>query len=153
MKARGGVRKYDAQPSISDSAEYGIVMVKWWHAMQPDNRQSADAMPEATYVLPDGAWHSLLKAGPNGLISLLTLSAWWGQAMLARTQWQDDSSELWVAFKADLRLSLQAMLNSIPVLDAIRTAQNKRKSTDSGDLGAKPSKRYVFHLCFLAHCC
>ena len=104
--------------------------------MQPDDRQSADAMPLAVYALPDGAWNPLLKAGPSGLISLLTLSVWWGQALLARTQWQDDSSDQWVAFKADLRLSLHAMLESISM-------RGKRKASDS-DSSTKSSKRSVF---------
>ncbi|KAF8190104.1 hypothetical protein BJ912DRAFT_833020, partial [Pholiota molesta] len=85
MKTRGSVRNYETQPIIADSAEFGLAFMKWWHAMQPEDRQSAEAMPSPIYGLPDGAWAPLLKAGPNGLISVLTMAVWWGQAILSRS--------------------------------------------------------------------
>ncbi|KAF8170965.1 hypothetical protein BJ912DRAFT_816418, partial [Pholiota molesta] len=77
-KSRSGNRRYDAIPLIADSAEFGVAVVKWWHAMQPEFRQSADDMPSPSYVASnDSLWDALKRSGPNGLVSVMTLVVWW----------------------------------------------------------------------------
>ena len=105
--------------------------------MQPTDRQSSEVMPSPTYSnMPQGAWDPLLKAGPNGLISLMTLSSWWGRGLLARTRWQDDSTNLWSSYKADLRAALRAIVEVIP------EAGKKRKNSTTAPMG-RAVKRYV----------
>ena len=141
QKGRNGSHNYEAQTTISDSAEYGIAFIKWWHAIQPEERRSASSpMPICTYELPSSSWRPLLRAGPNGLVSLMTLATWWGRSILTRTPYQDDSSKEWVLFKSDLQRSLSALLRAAPDI------QNKRKSAaDDTGTGTKVSKQYVEH--------
>ena len=139
QKGRNGARNYANQPTISDSAEYGIAFIKWWHAIQPKERRSTSSpMPVSIYDMPASSWRPLIRAGPNGFVSLMTLATWWGRGILSRTVYQDDSSKEWALFTADLKKSLTAMLCAVPY------SQNKRKSA-ADDIGTtkKTSKRYV----------
>jgi len=106
-KSRNGRRKYEATPTISDSAEFGIALTKWWHGMQPDFRKCEQDMPLSTYTASTPImWDPLRKAGPNGMVSVLTMAVWWGQSLAARTRWQDDSSGEWKAFIIDVQRTL-----------------------------------------------
>ena len=132
-KSRNGLRKYEATPTISDPAEFGIAVTKWWHGMQPDFCKSEQDQPLCTYTAPTAvAWDPLRKGGPNGLVSVLMMAVWWGQSLAARTRWQDDSSGQWKSFIIDLRRTLSAMTNSC--------VERKKRGTPPGAKG-KPSKR------------
>jgi len=109
LKTRQGVRQYHAIPTISDPHEFGIAIVKWWHAMQPDARKSDTELPNSLYSLDADAWSPLLRAGPNGLVSVLTLVVWWGHALQAHTRWQEDSQPMWFKMVNDLSKCLECL--------------------------------------------
>ena len=80
--------------------------------MQPEFRQSPQGMPHPIFSSPTAAdpkeaWSPLRRAGPNGLVSVLTLIVWWGQSLTGRTCWQDDSSSLWQQVVHDITEVLQ----------------------------------------------
>jgi len=138
-KCRQGERNYHQTPVITDPAEFGIALVKWWNGMQPSVRQSPSGMPQpigSTPTIPAEDWMPLRRAGPNGLVSVMTLLVWWGQMIESRTRWQEDSQELWTTMVSDVSGVLQ-------VLKAVG-APKKRKS---GGGGKENAKRYVFQFC------
>lgn len=112
-KTRQGERTYHQTPPIADPAEFGIALVKWWNSMQPLTRQSSSGgIPQAiglTKTIPKEDWLSLRRAGPNGLVSVMTLLVWWGQILESRTCWQQDSSQLWAAMVTDVSAVLQIL--------------------------------------------
>jgi len=81
--------------------------------MQPLTRQSSSGgIPQAiglTKTIPKEDWLSLRRAGPNGLVSVMTLLVWWGQILESRTCWQQDSSQLWAAMVTDVSAVLQIL--------------------------------------------
>src|ERR1700735_2088135 len=102
--------------------------------MQPDFRKSQNDMPTSTYTAPTPtAWDPLRKAGPNGMVSVLTLMVWWGQSLMARTRWQDDSSEKWKEFIVDVRLTLLEIAKT--------TVERKKRGAPDGIKIEKKSKR------------
>ena len=110
---------------IVDAAEFGIALQGWWSSIQPSFRKSDTGIPTAVYSCPTGdqhAWASLRKGGPNGLISLLTLLLWWGQALTKQSQWQIDSSSDWKNMVLDVTKCLNTMK------DSNRPASLKRKA-------------------------
>jgi hypothetical protein len=114
-KSRGGVRNYEYTPSIVDAAEFGIALQGWWNSIQPSFRKSDTGIPNDVYSCPTGdqdAWALLRKGGPNGLISLLTLLLWWGQALVKKYQWQIDSSSDWKRMVLDVTRCLNTMKDS-----------------------------------------
>lgn len=133
-KSRGGVRNYQCTPSIVDAAEFGIAIQGWWNSIQPSFRKSDTGIPTTIYSSPTGdkhTWASLRKGGPNGLISLLTLLLWWGQALAKQSQWQTDSSPDWKHMVLDVTKCLISMkdLNGAASLKrkAATTSQEKEK--------------------------
>ncbi|KAJ2929122.1 hypothetical protein H1R20_g7974, partial [Candolleomyces eurysporus] len=80
-KARHGVRNYENIPNITDPNDLGIAVVKWVQSFHP---------------LDFG------RTGPHGDISLLTLMAWWGTAVLTPSSWNDDSRPQWQALVKEL---------------------------------------------------
>ena len=75
--------------------------------MQPDFHKSEHDMPLSTYTASTPImWDPLWKAGPNGMVSVLTMAVWWGQSLVAHTQWQDDSTGEWKAFIIDVQRTL-----------------------------------------------
>lgn len=144
-KSRGGVRNYQCTPSIVDAAEFGTALQGWWNCIQPSFRKSDSGIPTAVYSCPMGdqhAWDSLRKGGPNGLISLLMLLLWWGQALAKQSQWQIDSTSDWNHMVLDVTKCLNTMK------DLNGPASLKRKAaTTSQD---KEKKRYIFsHITWL----
>ena len=133
-KSRQGERVYQHTPTIEDPAEFGLAIVKWWNAMQPDFRHSDAGMPKPVYSTDTSTgkdWALLRRAGPNGLVSMLTLLAWWGQSLQSRTQWQDDSGPLWTEAITDVT-------KVINVLKAVSGGVKKRKAdTDPQIKGSK----------------
>ena len=137
-RTRGGNRRYDDIPVIDDSAEFGIAVVKWWYEMQPAFRRGADNALVAVYEVDDASvWDPLRKSGPNGLVLLMTVLAWWGRAIFDRTQYQVDSSVEWRKTVLDVKTCISSILATT---DASRKAK-KRKREDQKE---KKSKRYVF---------
>jgi len=131
-KSRNGRRKYEAAPTISDSAEFGIALTKWWHGMQPDFRKSEHDMPLSTYTASTPImWDPLRKAGPNGMVSVLTMAVWWGQSLAARSRWQDDSTGEWKAFIIDVQRTLSEIAKT--------TIERKKRGAPGGI--QKKSKR------------
>jgi hypothetical protein len=123
LKSRHGVRRYDSIPLIADSAELGIAIVKWWHAMQPDFRKSDKDMPSPTYVASDGSlWDPLRKGGPNGFVSIMTLVVWWGRALADRPFYEEDSTARWREMIVDMTQCLLAIISTT-------TVAQKRKAT------------------------
>jgi hypothetical protein len=107
VKTHEGERPYQDPPSIADPAEFGLAFIKWWNAMQLAFRQAAEGMPQALYTTPaTDAWE---RAGPNGLVIVVTLLFWWGKALSTQSRWQDDSSSLWKEVVNDLVRTLQAL--------------------------------------------
>lgn len=102
--------------------------------MQPDFRHSDAGMPKPVYSTDTSTgkdWALLRRAGPNGLVSMLTLLAWWGQSLQSRTQWQDDSGPLWTEAITDVT-------KVINVLKAVSGGVKKRKAdTDPQIKGSK----------------
>ena len=124
-KSWNGQRKYEAAPTISDSAEFGIALTKWWHGMQPDFRKSEHDMPLSTYTASTPImWDPLRKAGPNGMVSVLTMAVWWGQSLVARTRWQDDSTGEWKAFIIDVQRTLSEIAKT--------TIERKKRGAPGG---------------------
>ena len=75
--------------------------------MQPDFCKSEHDMPLSTYMASTlTMWDPLWKAGPNGMVSVLTMAVWWGQSLAAHTWWQDDSSGEWKVFIIDVEQTL-----------------------------------------------
>jgi hypothetical protein len=76
-------------------------------------------------------WVPLRKGGPNGLISILTLLVWWGQALAKQSQWQIDSSPDWKLMVLDVTNCVNAMKASkrvtSPKRKAATTSQEKEK--------------------------
>lgn len=139
MKSRNGARPYDAIPFIPDSAELGIAVAKWWNKMQPTFRRGTGNIPMAIYDVDDGSvWDPLRKSGPNGIVSVLTLLVWWGQAIQDRTQYQTDSSAEWRA----IILDVTACMSSI--LATTNMARNAKKRKGKTVRNEKSAKRYVF---------
>lgn len=125
------MRRYNDIPFIADSAELGIAIVKWWHEMQPDFRKSDTEMPSPIYVTSDDSlWSPLRKGGPSGLISVLTLVAWWGQALLDRNKYQDDSTTKWNQLVVDVK-------DCIHAISAATIITNKRKATAGKENASK----------------
>ncbi len=113
LKSRSGNRRYDALPFIQDSAELGIAVAKWWSAMQPAFRRSAGNIPASVYETDDSSlWDPLRKSGPSGLVSVMTLMTWWGQALLDRTQYQMDSTSEWRQMVADIKACMIAIAST-----------------------------------------
>jgi hypothetical protein len=97
---------------IPDAAEFGIAIQGWWNSIQPSFRKSNTGIPSTVYSCPMGdqhAWVLLRKGSPNGLISLLTLLVWWGQALETQSQWQTNSSPDWKLMVLDVTECLNAM--------------------------------------------
>ena len=140
-KSCGGVRNYQSIPSIDDAAEFGIAIQGWWNSIQPSFRKSdPTGVPSAIYSCPTGdqnAWVSLRKGGPNGLISLLTLLLWWGQALAKQSQWQSDSSPDWKNMVLDVTKCLNAMKDSKGMV----TSSLKRKAATLIQHEEKEKKR------------
>jgi hypothetical protein len=107
----------------------------WWNSIQPSFRKSDTGTPTAVYSCPTGdqnAWASLRKGGPNGLISLLTLLLWWGQALAKRTQWEFDTSIDWKHVVLDVTKCLNVMRDSNGSASSLKrkattTSQEKEK--------------------------
>ncbi|RXW17716.1 hypothetical protein EST38_g8139 [Candolleomyces aberdarensis] len=83
-RTRNGQRDYTHAPSISlsDTPEFGLAIIKYWHSIQPAFRQNPNGIwPLPIYSSPDAGsdpWELLRKGGPNGLVSIVTMLAWWG---------------------------------------------------------------------------
>lgn len=100
--------------------------------MQPDFLKSQHNAPLSTYSAPTPiAWDPLRKAGPNGMVSVMTLTVWWGQSLAARTRWQDDSSGEWKAFVVDVQKTLSEIAKT--------TIKGKKRGAPEGV--EKQSKR------------
>ncbi|TEB31117.1 hypothetical protein FA13DRAFT_1852294 [Coprinellus micaceus] len=118
----------DAQPPpIHNPAEIGIEIVKWWSSIQPPFRFSlTDPYPLPVLADPrngegSDSWVHLRKSGPNGIISVVMLVAWWGHAALtATTQFQEDSSAVWKRVVADLTSVLGEMVCTFAKLGPTR---------------------------------
>ncbi|KAJ2932248.1 hypothetical protein H1R20_g4856, partial [Candolleomyces eurysporus] len=80
-KARHGVRNYENIPNITDPNDLGIAVVKWVQSFHPSD---------------------FSRTGPHGVVSLLTLMAWWGTAALTPSSWNDDSRPQWQALVKEL---------------------------------------------------
>lgn len=138
-KSKAGVRRYDALPFIADSAEFGIAVAKWWYEMQPAFRRDAGNTLATVYEAVDGSvWDPLRKSSPNGLVSVMTLLAWWGRGVLDRTQFQDDSSVQWKETVLDVKASM------LSILATTDTARNAKKRKAEAEKEKSSKRRYVF---------
>ena len=118
--------------------------------MQPEFRQSPQGMPRPIFSSPTAAdpkeaWSPLRRAGPNGLVSVLTLIVWWGQSLTARTCWQDDSSALWKQAVHDI----MEVLHQVKEVSGLGGSKKKRKSMVEKE---SSSKQYFFSLYDLMNC-
>ena len=103
--------------------------------MQPTFRQGEGNIPKAIYDVEHGAvWDPLRKSGPNGLVSIMTLLVWWGQAILDRTQYQKDSSTEWREIVRDVK----ACFSSILTTTVARQAKKRKGKVSDTE---KPAKR------------
>src|SRR5258707_8648717 len=128
---------YQDLSNIDDRAEFGIAIIKWWNAMQPVFCQSPKGMLQLLYTPPPSEatnpWAPLQRAGPNGLLSVMTLLCWWGRLLSTKTVWQEDSSSLWKAVVDDVIHTLQALK------ETSGSCGKKRKMVDAP--GTIPGKR------------
>ncbi|KAJ2921352.1 hypothetical protein H1R20_g15743, partial [Candolleomyces eurysporus] len=114
-KGRMGRRVYEQVPVIdpSDAAEFGLTVLKWWSAMQPAFRQNTQGlMPLPAYATPGSTsdqWSSLRKGGPNGIVSVVTLLAWWGLAAKEVPEFAKDSRSEWKAMALDVNRAFREM--------------------------------------------
>ncbi|KAG6818766.1 hypothetical protein H0H93_002005 [Arthromyces matolae] len=135
-------RLYSDTPTIRDPMEFGLAVVKWWKEIQPPVRQeSTTLMPLAIKDIPnpdENMWTALRKGGPNGMITLVTLLAWWGQRAIIGNQYQEDSTPLWKECVVDVRTCLEEMTRTVPV----PAPQGQKRSNTSPDKrGSKRVKK------------
>src|ERR1700679_1587748 len=52
-KGSKGGRAYSLTPAIEDPLEFGVAIVKWWHAIQPAFRHGNTLSPTAIYDTGD----------------------------------------------------------------------------------------------------
>lgn len=142
-KSRGGVRAYDKIPAIDDPADIGIAIVNWWASMQPPFRASDQHLPLPIYSDGDAdgdPWAALRKSGPNGLISLIMLMAWWGNAAsVQQSEWQENSLPLWESLLADIDRVLGEMIKTSSQPSSTRLGKHAREKENTSTSG--PSKR------------
>lgn len=113
-KGRNGVRAYNQTPHIASPLEFGIAVMKWWSAMQPSFRLATDSpMPLPIYDNPEdpNCWEALKRGGPNGMLSVMTLLAWWGQGRKTASQWEESSETRWVACVVDICRVLERVIS------------------------------------------
>lgn len=119
MRGGRGLRAYEATPVIQNIDDFGIAVAKWWYNLQPKFRQGEGYNILQSYVSPTPTpdpWSSLRRGGPNGMLSLLTMLAWWGRAVDGTTQWQEDTRALWAKTVGDVTEVLKhAMANAPPI--------------------------------------
>ncbi|KAG6874622.1 hypothetical protein C0992_007244, partial [Termitomyces sp. T32_za158] len=112
-------RSYANVPVIHDVHEFGLAIVKWWKHIQPKVRQSSKSLmpvPLADCFLgdeDDTIWSPLRKGGPNGMLVMMTLLAWWGQHIDSGAQWQENSRPLWIECVSNVRVCLELMSHMI----------------------------------------
>jgi hypothetical protein len=77
--------------------------------MQPAFRKGDGLLPNNTYDSSGSGdvWAPLRKGGPNGLVSVLTLLAWWGQCCVALSRWEESTESLWKSVTLDVTKSLE----------------------------------------------
>ncbi len=98
-------RLYTSDPPIPELDVYEAAVQAWWNFLQPTWRSSTDLLPLPIYSPPPGtSWGELKMSGPNGLLIIMMLFAWWGAAI-----GPDDAAASWLAATADLRQALQSM--------------------------------------------
>jgi hypothetical protein len=106
--------------------------------MQPTFRQSDSLGLSTIYETSEpNPWALLRKGGPNGLVSVVTLLVWWGQALSSRRDFQEDSSADWKAVVVDATKCFEHMIME----QEMSTVRNKRKGEPMGK--EKGVKRYV----------
>ncbi|KAJ3525220.1 hypothetical protein NMY22_g10666 [Coprinellus aureogranulatus] len=137
-KTKKGVRPYDRIPFILEPAEFGIVLTGWWHSLQPPFRVSDNIFPNPVYsetAVQGDVWAPIRKAGPNGLVSVVTMMRWWGiEAMFPSNEYKTDSRSEWRYMVYDVRMCVEQMFKTTP------TSSLKRKR-DHGDVASKENKR------------
>jgi hypothetical protein len=113
-KSSKGIQPYSSMPVIEDPLEFGVAIVKWWHATQPAFHHGDTLLPMAIYDTEEvgDVWAGLRKGGPNGLISLLTLLVWWGQRADTRSPWQESSLPLWKSTVLDVTRCIEKMVET-----------------------------------------
>lgn len=98
--------KLDVGPTIVDSAEFGAVILKWWHSMQPKDRLLEDGalspLNSDSVSSNVALWSLLAKAGPNSIVSLIMLMVWWGCVIATCTRYQEASQAQWVETVHDI---------------------------------------------------
>ncbi|KAJ2936868.1 hypothetical protein H1R20_g222, partial [Candolleomyces eurysporus] len=115
-KTRNGQRDYDHPPrvTLSSTPEFGEAIVKYWHSIQPAFRQSKDEIwPLPIYSSPDAGpdpWEPLKKGGPNGLVCIVTMLAWWGRATRMIPRYSEDPRPMWRRAVAEVDRCLGEML-------------------------------------------
>jgi hypothetical protein len=105
FKAWLGRRNYSAIPHIKNYNDFGLELLAWWHALQPEWRLSANAFPKAIYTGPSQGptdWACLRKCGKDGLILAILGFAWWGRGpgVVKSARWRTAALELRKALEA-----------------------------------------------------
>lgn len=135
MKTRHGERPYQDPPSIADPAEFGSAFTKWWNAMQPAFRQAPTGIPKALWTPPTAdskdSWAVLQRAGPNGMVTVVTMLFWWGRSLNTQSRWQDDSTSAWKGVVNDVARTLRS------VKGASGPCSKKRRVECTGHTGRK----------------
>ena len=113
--SKGGCA-YSSMPAIEDPLEFGVTVMKWWHAIQLAFRHGDTLSPTVIYDTGDmemgDVWAGLWKGGPNGLISVLTLLVWWGRHAETHSQWQESSLPLWKSMVLDVTHCIEKMVET-----------------------------------------
>ena len=125
-KSSKGIQPYLSMPVIEDPLEFGVAIVKWWHAIQQAFHHGDTLLPMAIYDTEEvgDVWAGLQKGGPNSPISLLTLLMWWGQCMDMHPQRKESSLPLWKLTVLDVTCCIEKM---------VKTSQKQGLDVDDDD--------------------
>ncbi|TFK58143.1 hypothetical protein BDN72DRAFT_739947, partial [Pluteus cervinus] len=80
LKTKLGLRPYESKPVIRASDEFGMAVSTWWFDLQPAVRRGEGNILLPIYTSDPPApdmWAELRRGGPNGIVTFLTILAWW----------------------------------------------------------------------------
>lgn len=124
-----GARQLNSPPFIKDPQEFGVAVTRWWTFLK-SNKQEGAREP----------WVKLMKAGKNGLLSLLLQMLWWGQAALpGPSEFMGDSRQAWRDLLIDVKSMFSEMLDTRSTLEAMNETTSNVSRAHVSPTGLKRS--------------